>query len=39
MLKNILALVGIAVLLKAAYEHYEEFQALKQEKAQRSSES
>ena len=35
MLKNILALVGATVLLKAAYEHYEEFRALKREKAER----
>lgn len=32
MLKNILALVGTAALLKVAYAHYGEFQALKRKK-------
>lgn len=32
MLKNLLATVGLAVVLKAAFEHYREFQELKREK-------
>jgi len=32
MLKNILATVGLAVVLKAAFEHYREFQDLKRDK-------
>jgi hypothetical protein len=39
MLKNILALVGTAALLKVAYAHYGEFQALKREKAERKETS
>ncbi len=32
MLKNLLATMGIAVVVKAAVEHYREFQKLKREK-------
>ena len=32
MVKNILATVGLAVVLKAAYEHYRELQELKRER-------
>ncbi|MDH1239002.1 hypothetical protein [Stutzerimonas stutzeri] len=32
MLKNILATIGLAVVLKAAFEHYREFQEMKREK-------
>lgn len=31
MVKNILATVGLAVVLKAAYEHYRELQELRRE--------
>ncbi|WP_017940297.1 hypothetical protein [Zestomonas thermotolerans] len=36
MLKNVLATIGLAVVLKAAFEHYREFQALKREKQERT---
>ena len=32
-MKNILAVVGLAVVAKAAYEHYREYRALKAEQA------
>lgn len=32
MLKNLLATIGLAVVIKAAFEHYREFQELKHEK-------
>lgn len=32
MLKNLLATVGLAVVIKAVFEHYREFQELKREK-------
>ena len=32
MLKNLLATIGLAVVVKAAFEHYGEFQELKREK-------
>ncbi|MFP5419845.1 MAG: hypothetical protein ACLGID_00040 [Gammaproteobacteria bacterium] len=32
MLKNILATIGLAVVIKAAFEHYREFQELKRDK-------
>lgn len=32
MLKNLLATVGLAVVIKAAFEHYRELQELKREK-------
>ena len=32
MFKNLLASVGLAVVLKAAFEHYREFRELKREK-------
>ncbi|EOZ3002255.1 hypothetical protein [Pseudomonas aeruginosa] len=32
MVKNILATIGLAVVVKAAFEHYREFQELKREK-------
>ncbi|MEO9334083.1 hypothetical protein [Ectopseudomonas guguanensis] len=35
MLKNILATIGLAVVAKAAYEHYFEYRELKREKAER----
>lgn len=37
MLKNLLATVGLAVVLKAAYEHYREYSTLKREKAEREA--
>lgn len=37
MLKNIFACIGLAVVAKAAFEHYCEYQALKREKEQRST--
>lgn len=36
MLKNILATVGLAVVLKAAFEHYREFRELKRERRERT---
>ncbi|MGQ7817251.1 hypothetical protein ACUTAH_16555 [Metapseudomonas furukawaii] len=36
MLKNILATVGLAVVLKAVFEHYCEFRELKREKQERT---
>lgn len=35
MLKNILATIGLAVVAKAAYEHYCEYRALKREREER----
>lgn len=35
MLKNILATIGLAVVIKVAYEHYREYRELKREKAGR----
>lgn len=32
MFKNLLATIGLAVVIKAAVEHYREFQELKREK-------
>ena len=32
MLKNLLATIGLAVVIKTAFEHYREFQELKREK-------
>ena len=37
MLKNVLATIGLAVVLKAAFEHYREFQELKREKQERTA--
>ncbi|EPB6948112.1 MULTISPECIES: hypothetical protein [Pseudomonadaceae] len=37
MLKNLLATVGLAVVLKAAFEHYREFRELKREKQERTT--
>lgn len=37
MLKNLLATIGLAVVLKAAFEHYCEFQELKREKQERTA--
>ena len=37
MLKNLLATIGLAVVVKATFEHYREFHKLKREK-QRSRE-
>ncbi|MGF0334997.1 hypothetical protein [Ectopseudomonas toyotomiensis] len=37
MFKNLLATVGLAVVLKAAFEHYREFQELKREKQERTT--
>jgi hypothetical protein len=39
MLRNILATIGLVVTLKAAYEHYCEYSALKREKAERDAET
>jgi len=36
MLKNILATIGLAVVAKAAYEHYCEYRDLKHEKEERA---
>ncbi len=35
MLKNILATIGLAVVAKAAYEHYCEYRELKRDRAAR----
>jgi len=35
MLKNILATIGLAVVTKAAYEHYCEYRELKREREER----
>lgn len=35
MLKNILATIGLAVVTKAAYEHYCEYRKLKREREER----
>ncbi|WP_213662019.1 hypothetical protein [Stutzerimonas stutzeri] len=35
MFKNILATIGLAVIAKAACEHYREYRELKREKAER----
>jgi hypothetical protein len=37
MIKNFLATVGLAVVIKAAFAHYREFQKLKREKQGLSS--
>lgn len=37
MLKNILAAIGLAVVAKAAYEHYLEYRGLKCEKEAREA--
>ncbi|WP_256380893.1 hypothetical protein [Stutzerimonas azotifigens] len=37
MLKNILATIGLAAVVKAAYEHYCDYSALKREKAERNA--
>lgn len=34
MIRNILALVGLVVVVKAAYNHYEEFSDLKRKQAE-----
>jgi len=39
MLKNILATIGLAVVAKAAYEHYCEFRDLKREKQEHPGKS
>lgn len=35
MLKNILATIGLVVVVRAAYEHYCEYSALKREKGEK----
>ncbi len=37
MIKNMLAMVGLVVVVKAAYNHYEEFSALKRKQAEREA--
>lgn len=37
MIRNILALVGLVVVAKAAYSHYEEFSDLKRKQAEREA--
>ena len=37
MFRNILALVGLVVVAKAAYSHYEEFSDLKRKQAEREA--
>ena len=37
MIRNILALVGLVVVAKAAYSHYEEFNDLKRKQAEREA--
>jgi hypothetical protein len=39
MLKNILAAIGLAVVAKAAYEHYREYSELKRERTTRDDTS
>ncbi|SCY56261.1 hypothetical protein SAMN02927929_03316 [Pseudomonas flexibilis] len=36
MLKNILATIGLLVVAKKGYEHYQEYSALKREKQERN---
>jgi len=37
MLKNILALIGLIVVARKGYEHYQEFSELKREKQERDA--
>lgn len=37
MIRNVLALVGLVVVVKAAYNHYEEFSDLKRKQAERDA--
>ena len=37
MIRNVLALVGLVVVVKAAYNHYEEFSDLKRKQAEREA--
>lgn len=39
MLKNILAVVGLVTVARAAYTHYCEYSVLKREKAERDAET